>query len=85
MSYTCAIIIGFFKPLYDRELRQSWCKPCGSTMLPLDALPLSLSIIVSEKKLVRKRNVTDRQTDRQTGVSIYVGAAGDKKHSVCTS
>ena len=24
-----------FKPLQDRELRPSWCKPCGSTMLPL--------------------------------------------------
>ena len=34
-SYTCAMIIGVFKPLYDRELMPSWCKTCGSTMLPL--------------------------------------------------
>ena len=29
------MIIGVFKPLSDRELRPSWRKHCGSTMLPL--------------------------------------------------
>ena len=24
-----------FKLLYDSDLRPFWCKPCGSTMLPL--------------------------------------------------
>ena len=35
MSYTCAMIIEVFKPLLGRELRPSWCMPCGSTMIPV--------------------------------------------------